>query len=271
MPGDDPTPAKPNARDDSSVKERVHRQPTDAQSAGDCGYGQAAAQVISGTLSEPIGRMWESIKAIQAVEVQMQRMGLNANIRAAHVGIAGDSLTVLSRNMQHLALECGQRSDGLIEGLGSMSAAADRLSGQGESSSVNSRGSQDACTEGLRAAVADLHSSSECSLVQTARIVDCGARLREDLAATRESFSIGVLFSEAVSRVRVTLQQIGDRSESGFPGDDAEALAESAANYTMQSERDVYEGATKPPDAVTAGVAPPESAPKEAGEDVEFF
>ena len=110
---------------------------------------------------------------------------------------------------------------------------------------------------------------------KAARIVDCGARLREDLSATRENFSIGVHFLEVVSRVRITLQEIGDSSESGAAGGDAEALAEFAANYTMQSERDVYESATKAPaDAAAAAVAPPESAPKdaeEAGEDVEFF
>ncbi len=75
--------------------------------------------------------------------------------------------------------------------------------------------------------------------------------------------------------MRITLQEIGDSSESGAAGGDAEALAEFAANYTMQSERDVHESATKAPaDAAAAAVAPPESAPKdaeEAGEDVEFF
>jgi hypothetical protein len=131
--------------------------------------------------------------------------------------------------------------------------------------------------EGLRSAVANLRSSRESSLAQTARIVDCGARLREDLAATRESFSIGVLFSEAVSRARATLKEIEEMRASGSPGDDREALAEFAANYTMQSERDVYESATKAPADAAAGgalVAPPESAPKdaeEASEDVEFF
>jgi hypothetical protein len=211
--------------------------------------------------------MRESIEAIQAIEVRMQRMGLNANIRAAHVGVAGDALSVLSGNMQHLALECGERSEDLIEGLNAMSAATARLSGEGRS-----RSDQDACIEGLRAAVADLHSSSEWGLVKTARIVDCGARLREDLAATRENFSIGVLFSETVSRVRVTLQQIGELSDSGSPADHEEVLADFATNYTMQSERDVYQSATKAPlVAMGEGDETPDLPPKEAGEDVEFF
>ena len=131
-----------------------------------CGETEAAAQVISGSLSEPIGRMRESIEAIQAIEVRMQRMGLNANIRAAHVGVAGDALSVLSGNMQHLARECGERSEGLIEGLHAMSAATTRLSGERGLPQVSSRSYQDPCIEGLRAAVADLHSSSECSFVK---------------------------------------------------------------------------------------------------------
>jgi hypothetical protein len=237
-----------------------------------CGETEAAAQAMSGSLSEPIGHMRESIEGIQAIEVQMQRMGLNANIRAAHVGVAGDALCVLSRNMQHLATECAQRSDCLIEALGSMRAATARLSGQHGSSPIVSHGGQDTCMEGLRAAVAELHSSSESSLVQTARIVDCGARLRQDLAETRESFSIGALFSETVSRARVRLKEIGEMSESGSPADHAAVLADFATNYTMQSERDVYRSATKAPlDAMGEGDETSDFAPKEAGEDVEFF
>jgi hypothetical protein len=117
-----------------------------------------------------------------------------------------------------------------------------------------------------------LRSSSDGSLVQTARIVDCGARLREDLAATRESFSVGAVFSEAISRARVTLQEIGEVTESGSPSDNAKALAEFATNYTMQSERDVYESATKgPAKAAGTGAEPIEIVPNESGEDVEFF
>jgi hypothetical protein len=221
-----------------------------------CGETEAAARVISGHLSEPIGRMRESIEAIQSIEIQMQRLALNANIRAVHIGVAADALGVLSGNMQRLAMDSAQRSDGLLEGLGSMQAAADRLT-------IDSSGGEDACLEGLRAAVAGLHSSSEAGSIQADRIVECGTRLREGLATTRENFSIGAQFSEAVRRARATLEEIGETSEPGSLEDQAASLAKFAANYTMQSERDLYESATQA-----------ESVPKEddaAVEDFELF
>ena len=156
-----------------------------------------------------------------------------------------------------------------MEGLGSMKSATARLSGQHVPAPARSPGGQDACMEGLRAAVADLRSSSESSLVQTALIVDRGTRLREDLAETRESFSIGVVFSEAVGRARQVLNEIGETRESGSQGDDADALAGFAANYTMQSQRDVFDSATKSPIDAVVTVVPGEA--EEAGGDVEFF
>jgi hypothetical protein len=248
-----------------------------------CGETETAVEVISSRLSEPIGRMRESIEGIQEIEIQMRRMALNANIRAAHIGVAGNALIVLSGNMQELAGDCAQRTGCLLEGLGSMRSAAIRLSGQRESSAVHLRGDQERCMNGLRAAVADLHSSSESSLVQTALIADGGARLREELAATRESFSIGVLFSEAICRARASLDRIAgeiqETPESHSLGGGAEALEEFATNYTMQSERDVFQNAAVPAsDAASPRVEPSESLlpepgqePGDAGGDVEFF
>ncbi len=154
-----------------------------------CGETEAAGQVIRGSLSEPIARMRESIEAIQAIEVQMQRMGLNANIRAAHVGVAGDALSVLAGNMQHLVLECGQRSDDLIEGLGSMSAAAARLSGQRGSLPGNSRSGTDALTwkDCARPTRTCERRASALWFKPRGSLIEA-PRLREDPSATRENF-----------------------------------------------------------------------------------
>src|ERR1039457_842856 len=104
-----------------------------------------------------------------------------------------------------------------------MSEVATRLSGQGGAAAAGGGGRQDGCLEGLRLSVAEMHSSSERSFAQIAQIIACGARLREDLSATRESFSVGALFAEAVSRARGMLQEIGEQNASGLPGD-GEAL-----------------------------------------------
>ena len=248
---------------------------------GLCAKAEAATQVTSGSLSETIGRMRRSIEEIQAIEIQMLRMGLNASIRAAHTGAEGDALSVLAGTMQQVASESRQRSESLVEALGSMSEAATRLSRQGGPSPAGERGSQDGCVEGMRIAVAELHSSSERGFAQIVHIIACGARLREDLSATRKSFSVDALFAEAVGRARGMLKEMGESDQSGLSGDGSETLerglADFARHYTMQAERDVHEGVTK----AVAGAAPVAvlaeqsgSPPKEAdefGENVELF
>ena len=134
--------------------------------------------------------------------------------------------------------------------------------------------------EEMRTAVAELHSSSERSFGQIAQIVDSCGRLREDLSATRETFSVGPLFAEAISRARGMLQEIGKDTQAGWLRDGAEApergLADFARHYTMQAERDVHEGITKAaagPAHVAVLIEQPQLPPEEPelGDNVEFF
>ena len=85
--------------------------------------------------------------------------------------------------------------------------------------------------EALRIAVADLHSSSERSFAQIAEIVTSGARLRDDLSATSQSFSVGALFAETVSGAQEMLKEIGERLQSGSPRDGAESPERRLAAY----------------------------------------
>ena len=133
----------------------------------------------------------------------------------------------------------------------------------------------------MRTAVAELHSSSERSFGQIAQIADSCGRLREDLSATRETFSVGPLFAEAISRARGMLQEIGETNQSAWPRDGTETLerglADSAKHYTMHAERYVHEGVTKamvgavPVAAQTEQSEFPPKGAEELGDNVEFF
>lgn len=245
-----------------------------------CAKTETATRATSGSLSETIGRMRGSIDEIRAIELQMQRMGMNTRIEAAQTGAAGNALGVLAGAIQQLAIESRQRSESLVEAVGSMSEAAARLSGQGEPAPASEPGSQDGYLEGMRTAVTELHSSSERSFAQIAQIIARGARLREDLSTTRQSFSVGALFAEAVSRARGMLEEIRVPNPTGASRDRSETqrgLADFATHYTMQAELDVHEGVTKTAVVATHAVVPteqPKSPAKQAeelGENVEFF
>ncbi len=250
-------------------------------SLNQCAKAQAAIRATSGDLTETIGRMRGPIEEIRTIEIQMRRMAMNARISAFHLGPTGDALGVLAGSVQQLSSECRERSESLVDALGSMSEAATRLSGQDRQVAASARSSQDICLERMRTAVTELHTASERNFAEIAQIVahcDC---LRDNISATRDGASVGALFAESVSRARKMLKEIGAETHSDLSPDGIErwecGLAEFATHYTMQAERDVHEGIAR----VVAGAAhvtvrteEAEVSPKEAeelGENVEFF
>ena len=250
-------------------------------SLGHCAKAEAATRASGAGLSETIRKMVSCIEEIRSIEAQMKRMALNAIIRAAQIGAPGAALGVVADSLRQGAYESGKRSKSLFESLHAMSDAAARLCLNSGSASVSERDCQDDCLEEMRAAVGELHSSSERSFAQIAQIVDSGNRLRENLSVTREDFTVGSLFADAVSRARGMLKGLEEKNEAALPGEaTAElelGLADHAMRYTMQSERDVHESVTK----ALAGTAPAagllqqtQAVSVEAdglGENVEFF
>lgn len=250
-------------------------------SLGHCAKVEAATRASGGGVAETIRQMVACIEEIRSIEAQMKRMALNAIIRAAQIGAPGAALGVVADSLRQGAYESGKRSASLFESLHAMSEAAARLCLKSGSASESERDSQDDCLEEMRASVGELHSSNEQSFAQIAQIVDRGNRLHEELSATRQHFTVGPLFADAVSRARGMLRGFEEKYESDLPGDEIAALkqglADHAARYTMQSERDVHALVTKAVAQAAPATVPlqqPQSTSMEAdelGENVEFF
>ncbi len=243
-----------------------------------CAIVESATRTASSGLGGTIGMMRESIEDIATIEIQMHRMALNASISAAHLGKQGDSIGVLAGTMQSQALESRARSESLVEALDQMSHSAALLSGTHSGEATMERGSLD----GMRTAVSDLRSSSERDFAKIAQIVAHGARLHDELNATRDSFAVGVLFAASIDRARKLLKSVGEQQcESSSPsaGTDVAVsqLGSFADHYTMQAELDVHSSSV----SVEAGVVLAEltagqacALPEVVGkfeENVEFF
>lgn len=241
---------------------------------------EAATRTASESLCGTFDRMRGPIQQIQEIEIQMHWMALNARIRASHIGAAGGAIDVLAGAVQKLAFECKERSELLVAALGSMSDAGTRSIGHGGAGSVSEPGGQMGTADEMRAAIADLHSSSERSYTQIAEIMELGDNLGQDLSATCRNFSVGALFAQGVSAARETLQDIQRDvlSDPACGGNDSlePDLSDFAKHYTMQAERDVHDGVTVT--AIAASVSatdetpdPPGEVASELGDNVEFF
>ena len=240
-----------------------------------CATAQATIGATSGNLALIVGRTRGPVDDIQSIGIRIHRMAMNARIRAAHLGAAGEVLGVLAASMQQLASECGGRSESLIQSLDSMSQASATLSVRCTSAKSSH------CQATIRAAVAELHSSNERSFAGITQIVVRSTTLREDLSTAREGFSVGPVFAQSVRQAREILDEIAKQLQpESLPldsGGHERGIDDFARYYTMQAERDVHAGATTTVSQPVLGAIPvqkSDSPPKlveAVGENVEFF
>jgi hypothetical protein len=241
-----------------------------------CVKAENATRDISDRLSQTTGGMRAPVEEIRAITIQVQRVGMNARIRAASAGTVGDALGALSRSIQELAVETQQCAESLLGALGSMKDSISRLSQREDYVVGGATGDQDCYVEGMRLAAAELH-SNERGFAQIAQIVARGDRLREDLNESRNNFSVGAVFAQAISHARGMLAEIaGPTHLLEHEGLEA-SLVDFAKHYTVQAERDVHETLTRRITKPTQIAIPakqeqkPPEGSTELGGDVEFF
>jgi methyl-accepting chemotaxis protein len=244
---------------------------------GSCTQAQSEMALLAAKLGETIGGMRDGVGEIRGIEIRIQRIAINATIRATHIGAAGDALNVIASVMQRLALDSNANTEDVSGALDVMSETVKRVSGGNCDGVPGADSETDEVTGEMRRAVGELHSLSESSFSRVNQIAALGARLARDAGAVRDNFSAGTLFAQVVDRARSELQAIGAQPAGGS-SEAGEGVADSqlehlASRYTMQRERDVHA-------SMASGSALPE-APAEGrevalqdgdlGDNVELF
>jgi hypothetical protein len=228
-------------------------------------------QATASGLLDTIAQMHAAVSEIRAIEIQIDRIAINAAIGAIHIGAHGNALSRIAEDMQGLARNSNTNTEDAALALLDMEKAVLRLSRESE--------------EGLRSDVADgydaiaqirthlpqLHASSRAGCGRVNQIALASSQLCDDILALRESFTAGRLFTSVVHRVCEELERI--RGSADPDPAHIEHLDGLAKQYTMQQERDVHA-------RLLNGAPPSEPAPEEtptpapAGDDmenVEFF
>jgi methyl-accepting chemotaxis protein len=240
-------------------------------------------QAIATGLEETTERMRAAIAEIRRIEIQIQRIAINAAIGAIHVGSSGQALSVIAEVMQSLAQESNENTERAAVALDEMSRAILRAS-EGETApsgiAAPAPDPNDALGS-LQSALDDLRASTGAGYARVHQIAAAGTQLSNAIATLRGGFSAGALFREVVQRVHGDLDRI---VEEAFPETSAEhqaahsqELASLAKRYTMQRERDVHESLVNGP-AQGAATTEPQTAvvsvaggEEDLGENVELF
>jgi hypothetical protein len=207
---------------------------------GVCAAAQAEIERAAEGLAETIAKMRDSVSEIREIEIRIERIALNAMIRATHIGAAGNALNTIAEAMQGLARQSSAVTDDAAATLDAMDAAVARVA----SGSV--LGANDAADRMTRA-VLDLHSSSECSFSRVKQIAAAGAGLAAGIAEVRAGFSAGRLVAETLGHARRELERLaagaGQSALDGPATAPAQRLDSLAKRYTMRAERDVHQSA----------------------------
>jgi methyl-accepting chemotaxis protein len=248
----------------------------------ECTDAEALTQRTSQELAEDIRRTRQSVADIEAVEMQMRLLALNASIQAAQRGDDGNTLDALAIQMQQRTNEARSLSEALVQVLSSMSDTVDKLAGSDSSSAGPALEPTDNGPDRLGEAVASLHAASERTAEQITQVVAEGNDLSEDVCAARDGFSVGDMVAETLQRTRRLMEPMA-RTDFDRPSADVAGLVERTAafttHYTMQSEHDVYEKfveavfGVKPSPQIppTEEGTPPSSTVEPEEIDVEFF
>ena len=119
-------------------------------------------KVMAQELEEVIASMRNSVTEIRGVEIRIQRIAINATLRATHIGAAGDALNVIAGVMRSLALDSNTKTEDVAKALDAMTAAT-RASGNASQSGAGVEGGTDPVIDEMKRSIKKLHAASESS------------------------------------------------------------------------------------------------------------
>ena len=199
-----------------------------------CTEADAEMQATAEAVETMVQGMRESVAQIRSVEIRIQRIALNAAIRASHIGADGDPLSVIAGVLQQMVSASSGNTEEAAGALDAISEAVRRLSTAPAASNTVSESS-----EQMRHAILEMHSAGELSYTRVNQIAALGASLAAGISELSEGFSAGTLVAEVLARCCAELERVAAElpvADAGAPSN----LDQLAEGYTMQTEREVH-------------------------------
>jgi len=228
--------------------------------ASETNIAAAAASVLNG-----IREISGSVGEVQAIGVRMQRIALNSSIQSSHLGETGAPLGVLADLARTLATDAESWAEAVSQDLGVISDKGDALSAIASQAASGGNVQIGAAAQHMRRVLTTLGERDGRGRERIGLMEQHAHALRAKIEAVGNSIAIEPRASElADESIRCLQRTIAGTDNADFgPAD----LAELAARYTMQSERDVHSRLTGSAETVEMQVVAP--APKQ--DDIELF
>ncbi|MEW6659141.1 MAG: hypothetical protein AB1424_10815 [Thermodesulfobacteriota bacterium] len=215
-------------------------------------YGSASYDLalLMSSVAPAIGDMASCLRDIEAIEIAIERIALNACIKAAHLGEEGAALGVLAEGIQRLVGDTRQQTVTVSQKLESIISTAQELnvtdsSDKDESDMevsllINDTG---AILQSLRAL--DIKAHSDLKQVQ-----EKGSLLSDDLHRSCEGINVHERAAAAINRILADLNELSERFGSqalnGLERAGNLEVETLKNNYTMKAERLVHMSTAAP-------------------------
>jgi methyl-accepting chemotaxis protein len=240
----------------------------------ECAESRHSLRMIAGTVAEGVREMSVFVAAIEEIGLRMQRIALNANIKAISIGAEGTALGAVADAIQRLAAESTNQTGVVTAGIGEIARGSERLT------AGMSEASEDLTSE-LERVIAVFHEADRDNGLGLAQIGESGRSFSAELDALCVSIQADRLLSAAIERSCQRLEEIAQaagsmasrKQEAEPPG----LIRNLETQYTMHAERAVHQQAAGDTAPADPSPRPEFDEPAEAvaagqwGENVELF
>lgn len=214
------------------------------------------------SLQQVIARMSGLTEAIQTVTIQMQRIALNAAIRAIHTGEPGAPLAAVAGAIQKLAADSAEIAGEVARTLDGLPEAVEKLTARPSSGGDPDRPVQ------IGDVVETLHSLQEMTFARVQYVGSMSEQVSADMKEACLQFGDQREFLEILDACTRQLGEIAEQWPArGDLGGDA-VLESLRSKYTMEAERRVHDGITGSEGTLALAT---QATAAEFGDNVELF
>jgi hypothetical protein len=227
-------------------------------------YGESryALATVAETVALETRNMNGFVETIEEIGIRMQRIAINANVKAIRIGSQGIALGAVADGIQRMAVESTARTAEVAEGIREVAAGSERLSTE-----------LTACDADLAAELEDVNGTFHAADTETrtrlAEISGLVRSLAQELEAAANGIEADKIVADGIDEACRQLEQIeaaaGGIASAEDSADRDKALRKLEDRYTMHAERTVHQQAS------SDLVAPAEVSVEGWGDNVELF
>ncbi len=229
-------------------------------------------RVLAG-VAEATGQMSGFVQEIERVGSEIEKIALNANVKAAHIGREGATLGVLAEAIQRLSVDTRHETEAVSAPLREVLAVAGTLGGRAHDALAAGDGaSAGGGGERLRTLLLALRGMNGRVLELLSGLDAETPALARDIAAAVGRIGVHRAARETLGHVAAELGALAGLARAVAPPEteaDRDGLARLQARYTTRGERKVHAAVSDGSDA--AGAAEAGLGADDLGDNVELF